>query len=110
MIPNPEFTISAFFSGDRINQVIGHEAAMWTEQVDSVSIDSRIWPRAAALAEVVWSEPSTDWRDAEVRMIVHRQRLIEAGINAEAITPEWCRHKQEVCREDSYFNILGRYS
>lgn len=83
---------------------------MWTEQVDTFSIDSRIWPRAASMAEVAWSEPLTKWRDAEVRMIVHRQRLIAAGINAEAIVPEWCRDKQEVCREDSYFNLVGRYS
>lgn len=104
-------SISCILPGARKEQVIGQEAPMWTEQVDPATLDTLLWPRLASMAEVVWSEPATgSWRDAEVRMIIHRQRLLRAGIDAEAMIPEWCLHRQEVCRIDSYFNELGRYA
>jgi hexosaminidase len=34
--------------------ILGGEATMWAELVNNETVDSRIWPRTAAMAEVLW--------------------------------------------------------
>ena len=84
-------------AGNYINQILGASTAMWTEQTDGEALDSRLWPRASALAERMWTNPTTGWRAAESRMLFNRKRLVENGIAADRLQPQWCLLNEEEC-------------
>ncbi|TDG45450.1 hypothetical protein AWZ03_008073 [Drosophila navojoa] len=92
----------AKIAGDYQHHVLGAEAAIWSEQIDEYTVDNRFWPRASALAERLWSNPTEGWRQAESRLLLHRERLVENGIGAEALQPQWCLQNENECPIDAY--------
>ena len=68
-------------SPDEQTRILGGEACMWTEQASPRSIDSRIWPRAAVIAERFWSPRNVDSVDDMYRrMAIESQRLEAFGL------------------------------
>ncbi|HWT03177.1 MAG TPA: family 20 glycosylhydrolase [Pyrinomonadaceae bacterium] len=61
--------------------VLGGEATMWSEWVTPETIDSRIWPRTAAIAERLWSPREvTNVDDMYRRLAATSVRLEELGL------------------------------
>ena len=72
---------AANLTPDELNHILGGEATMWSEYVNWENIDSRIWPRTAAIAERYWSPQSaTDIPSMYVRMEAESARLEWLGL------------------------------
>ena len=78
---NDPLSKNATLSAEEKARILGGEAAMWSELVTPLTIDSRIWPRTAAIAERLWSNESiTDMNSLRKRLKTISFRLEELGI------------------------------
>ena len=73
--------------------VLGGEVCMWGEHVDARSIESRIWPRSAAVAERFWSPESVSDVDDMYR------RLAVVSIRLEALSLTHLSHEGSALRK-----------
>jgi hexosaminidase len=64
-------------------RVLGAQGQLWSEYIpDGRNLEYKAYPRATALAEVVWSMPRRrDWADFQARLARHQERLAAAGVN-----------------------------
>lgn len=78
---NDPLSKNAALSPQEKSRILGGEAAMWSELVTPLTIDSRIWPRTAAIAERLWSNESIkDMNSLRKRLKTISFRLEELGI------------------------------
>ncbi|EIN12307.1 N-acetylhexosaminidase [Punctularia strigosozonata HHB-11173 SS5] len=78
--------------------VLGGQQLLWTEQSSPANLDSIVWPRAAASAELFWSGPSrTNVTGALARLHELAFRMRRRGVGAIALQPTWCALRPFAC-------------
>jgi hexosaminidase len=66
---------------DQQKRILGGEACMWAEFITDDNIDSRIWPRAAAISERLWSASEVqDVNSMYVRLSAVSRYLEQLGL------------------------------
>jgi hexosaminidase len=72
---------AAALTDEKKGRILGGEIAMWGEFVSPENVDSRIWPRAAAVAERLWSpQEMTDVSSMYRRLDATSQELDRLGL------------------------------
>ena len=84
-------------SPDQQHLVIGGEVHLWTELVDSTSLDFMLWPRVAAAAEMLWKGKGEVCEGTTRRLAEMRERLLKHGIRAQVVQMEWGLRYQGEC-------------
>jgi len=72
---------NAILTDSELKNILGGEATMWSELVTPLTIDSRIWPRTAAISERFWSPKEVnDINNMLIRLEDVNHKLEELGL------------------------------
>ena len=87
-LADPEGAGPTTLTSDESKKVLGGEATMWSEYVTPETVDSRIWPRTAAIAERLWSPRNTrDVASMYERLAIISQKLEDYGLKHNSSYP-----------------------
>ncbi|KAG2092785.1 uncharacterized protein F5147DRAFT_657572 [Suillus discolor] len=82
--------------------VVGGEQILWSEQSGPQNVDPIVWPCVASSAEIFWSgkQPTgaaLNVAEALPRLHDVRYRMVQCGINAIPLQPQWCALRLDAC-------------
>ncbi|KAJ3499673.1 hypothetical protein NLG97_g144 [Lecanicillium saksenae] len=103
-----DYDFTQGLSEAQAKHVIGASSPLWSEQVDDTIISGKMWPRAAALGELVWSgnkDPKTGKKRTTTftqRLLNFREYLVANGIGATPVVPKYCLQHPHAC--DLYYD------
>lgn len=72
----------AILTNEERKRILGAETTMWSELVTPLTIDSRIWPRTAAIAERYWSPKKIK----DVPLMKKRLKIVSINLEELGIT------------------------
>ena len=82
--------------------------------MDSTTVEGKLFPRISAVGERLWSGPNENWKNdymkVEIRMVAHRQLLVDRGIEADALQPQYCLLSEGSCELHNFSNSSGSIS
>jgi hexosaminidase len=83
---DPQGGTAANLTPEQQKLILGGEAAMWSEYMTPEIISGRIWPRAAAVAERLWSpQEDTDKVSMYSRLGIFQERLAWYGLSEDGV-------------------------
>ena len=91
----------AILTKEERKRVLGAEATMWSELVTPLTIDARIWPRTAAIAERFWSSKKVN------DVVNMRKRLSVVNGNLEELGITHFKNKELILRNISKTNAVS---
>ncbi|ODA77962.1 hypothetical protein RJ55_06565 [Drechmeria coniospora] len=98
-----DYDFAANLTEAEAERVLGAVAPLWSEQVDDTVISGKMWPRAAALAELTWSgnrDPATGLKRTTTftqRILNFREYLVANGVGATPLLPKYCLQHPHAC-------------
>jgi len=94
-----DFYLNEPFKGQNYNEtekklILGGEGCAWGEVIDSMVYSERIWPRASAIAERLWSPIYVNSTAIALKRLgrFRCNTLVRRGIKSSPIEPSYCRY------------------